>query len=117
MKSYQSSLECDCRKKDSCKLRYYADEYQIKKINFKGKKLTFKRKIYRHFIYESSKCIKCGICVKIFEKNNIGSGLCYYNRGFDTYIEFPFNREPENNYIEVINECIESCPTGALSYG
>ncbi|MBA4386895.1 MAG: glutamate synthase [Verrucomicrobia bacterium] len=108
---------CDCRKKHACKLRDYAGEYSASQDRFKGPERKHFERIKRQglIVFEPGKCIKCGICVKVTEKAGEKLGLTFVGRGFDVRIAVPFNESIEAALTKAAKECIESCPTGALS--
>lgn len=111
-------LHCDCRKLTSCKLREYADLYGAKQRHFQGNERgRFIQNIWEDIlINEPGKCIKCGICVRISEKADIKFGYTFLNRGYNTRIGVPFNEPLDNRFNEILDKCINSCPTGALAY-
>ena len=109
---------CDCRKPTSCKLRHYAEEYSADQNRFRlGKRREFKRIIqHQKVIYEPGKCIKCSLCVQITRQGKEKFGFAFVNRGFDTEIEVPFNEPMSQGLTKMAKECVESCPTAALSW-
>jgi ferredoxin len=111
-------FNCDCRKPDSCKLRQYAEEYHADQHRFK---LSARRKFERiiqhdQVIYEPGKCIKCGLCIQITKKVGEKFGLAFVNRGFDARVEVPFKEPLSQGLKKTAKECIEACPTGAISF-
>lgn len=113
----QRCMRCDCRKSKSCKLRNLSDLYNAKQqtYNFGDRKNI--RKIFQNnvMVYEPEKCIKCGLCIKVASRNPELAGLAYIGRGFDIKIDIPFNKSLEEAISVAAKECIDVCPTSALS--
>src|SRR5690554_5215631 len=110
-------LRCDCRAIDECKLRLYADAYKADQRRFKTserKKIT-KLNSHAQIIYEPQKCVRCGICVRLAEKDREKYGLTYIGRGFDIEVAVPFNDELNKALSKTAAKVADSCPTGALS--
>ena len=111
-------FQCDCRKKESCRLRAYAEEYGVHRRAFTiGERRRFE-KIRQHptVIYEPGKCIKCGICVRITAAEDEQPGLTFLNRGYDLRIGVPFGDLLSRALKHSAERCVRSCPTGALYY-
>ncbi|MBN1904615.1 MAG: (2Fe-2S)-binding protein [Deltaproteobacteria bacterium] len=110
-------LHCDCRKKNACRLRTFADEYGAKEGKYVGARRTFVRmKGVHDIVYEPGKCISCGICVKITEKQGERLGLTFIGRGFDVKVAVPFDRSIEEGLSKTAEEVVNACPTGALVF-
>ncbi|UCE41357.1 MAG: (2Fe-2S)-binding protein [Candidatus Aminicenantes bacterium] len=109
---------CDCRKPDTCKLRQYAEEYKAsqRRFTFVERKKFQKNIQHDKVVYESGKCIKCGLCVQITKKAGEKFGLVFVNRGFDVRVQ-PSLGVPLNQGLEkAAAACVSACPTGALSW-
>jgi formate dehydrogenase major subunit len=109
-------LECGCSEYYDCKLRQYADDFQIDITNFIGEVRKFKADRTHPFIaIDPNKCINCGKCVRTCTEILKVSALGFVNRGFRAVVK-PAMEKPlmETNCI-VCGNCIDVCPTGALS--
>jgi len=110
-------LHCDCRDLNTCKLRIYSDQYGADQRRFRSEERVTCRKLDQHdvVIYEPSKCIKCGICVRITEKHSEKYGLTFIGRGFEVVVGIPFNESLGSGLQKVAVEAAEACPTGSLT--
>lgn len=110
-------LHCDCRDLHTCRLRIYSDRYRADQKRFKPDERQHCIKYDHHdsVIYEPSKCIKCGVCVRITEKYREPFGLTFIGRGFDVRIGVPFNETLQKGLQVAAREAAEACPTGALA--
>jgi NADPH-dependent glutamate synthase beta subunit-like oxidoreductase len=110
-------LHCDCRKPASCKLRIYADQYNVNRKRHLGPKRKSLTKSIHHnlIVYEPEKCIRCGLCVEISSKEE-SLGLTYIGRGFDVRISVPFNETIAEALKKTAAACVNACPTGAMAF-
>jgi len=110
-------MHCDCRKRDDCLLRCYADEYDTQQSRYKASERRNFEIIRNHpdVVYEPGKCISCGICVRITEEEREELGLSFIGRGFDTRVCVPFNDTLAAGLKRTAHQCVEACPTAALS--
>ncbi|MFC2151731.1 2Fe-2S iron-sulfur cluster-binding protein [Bacteroidota bacterium] len=118
IKEAQRCLRCDCRKPQTCKLRIYANDYSAnqKKYSFGERKQLKKYLQHDDIIYESEKCIRCGLCIDIASNEKELTGLTYIGRGFNVKIEIPFNKTLEKALTIAAQKCVLACPTGALAF-
>lgn len=111
-------MHCDCRKSASCILRLLSDKYQADQRKYKPEERKQVRKYFKRdvLVYEPEKCIKCGLCVETVKKNDELVGLTYIRRGFDMHISVPFDQTLDSAIEKAAFQCIQNCPTGALSH-
>lgn len=111
-------LHCDCRKLDDCRLREYCDEYGAdrKKYASGERNVIIKHFDHEQVVYEPEKCIRCGLCIDITVKSGEATGLTFMQRGYDVRVNVPFNRPMSDALTHSAVACVESCPTGALSF-
>ena len=110
-------LQCDCIRQDSCQLRKIADEYGADQRRFRAaSRVSFERQLDKGFMaFESGKCIKCGLCVRIAEREQERIGLTFSGRSYETKIKMPFD-EPLSVALEkTARQCAAACPSGALA--
>jgi len=110
-------LHCDCRKLRECKLRNHSIAYGANTLAYKGERRPFRWDTsHPEVIYESGKCIDCGICIRIAESRRDALGLSFIGRGFDVRPAVPFGEALAEGLREAAEECVNSCPTGALAW-
>ncbi len=109
-------LHCDCRKPDACKLRHYSRQYQVSTSQYRGQRPVYDVK-YQHsdIIYEPGKCISCGLCIQTAGRHKEKYGLTFIGRGFNVKIAAPFGKGLDEALQKCGRECVQNCPTGALS--
>jgi hypothetical protein len=111
-------MHCDCRKANNCTLRELATEYGATIRAFSsGERPPFEQ-IGRegNVIFEPGKCIKCGICIRITERDGEKLGLTFIGRGFDVTIGAPLGAALEKAMEKTAQEVVRCCPTGALAF-
>lgn len=100
-------LHCACAGRNSCKLRLYASETEIKRSRYEtsSKMLAMnKQHVKNNIWFEAAKCIRCGLCIY-----NSVDGFTFKDRGFEMQVILP--DESRGNVGE---ELVDICPTGAL---
>jgi NADPH-dependent glutamate synthase beta subunit-like oxidoreductase/ferredoxin len=110
-------LHCDCRKLDNCKLRDCADTYQAdrRRFAFGDRNSVMKDFTHEKIVFESEKCIKCGLCIEIAEQNQEQTGMTNIGRGFTGKVAIPFQQEVKKALQKVAVQCAQACPTGAIA--
>ncbi|MFP4456978.1 MAG: NADH-dependent [FeFe] hydrogenase, group A6 [Clostridia bacterium] len=105
-----------CDRNNNCELQSIASLLDIREYRFEGEKSSSKIDESSPSIYrDSTKCINCRKCIAICEKIQGVSALGAAERGFETVVV-----PAQNNLIADVNcvtcgQCINVCPTGALS--
>ena len=109
-------LECDCIAKDDCRLRDLASEYGAGSTTYRGECRGLDRDAsHSTVLYESGKCILCGLCVRISADED-ADGLTFIRRGFRARTRVPFSRSLKEGVPSPLAEKVaEACPTGALA--
>jgi predicted molibdopterin-dependent oxidoreductase YjgC len=113
-----SCMHCDCRASVNCSLREIGDLMEMKDPRGKIVNAPAAKKINSHtnLIFENAKCIKCGLCVRVCEDKTDEPALCFINRGFISIISEPLTEGFDDILKSRTAECINVCPTGALSW-
>ncbi len=115
MKEASRCLECGCHDYHDCKLIKYANWYDIKPERFEGMKNIFpKERKLVSIERDQSKCILCGLCVRVCDEVAEKGILGLIGRGFTTTIKPEFQDESSISYCKDCHKCADACPTGAL---
>jgi NADPH-dependent glutamate synthase beta subunit-like oxidoreductase len=110
-------LHCDCRNADACKLRELATAFGSRQNTWQGLKGSFSQVTDdTGVIYEPGKCIKCGLCVQVAEKQTRLKGLAFQGRGFNMEVVVPLNMTLAEGLVDIADQCVRICPTGALCF-
>ncbi|MBC8320870.1 MAG: (2Fe-2S)-binding protein [Bacteroidetes bacterium] len=113
----KNCLHCDCRALNNCMLRNISGDYNVinPKVSMYSHPIEKKINFTSGLIFENAKCIKCGLCVRLLNKETINAGLGFQGRGFKSIISEPLTHDFNdilNNKTDIL---VEVCPTGALS--
>ena len=109
---------CDCRSASNCRLRIFADQYDVDPKAYSGehrRQFEFVRQP-AGVIFEPGKCISCGICVELASQACVPLGMTFIGRGFDLKIGTPLEGPLADGLLSAANDCVRHCPTGALTF-
>lgn len=110
-------LHCDCHASGNCALQSYAQQYGADPGRYRQQRRSFEQYQFGNGIrFEPGKCIRCGICVKLTELANEPLGLAFAGRGFDVRVSAPFDQTFQAGLGNAAQECVEACPTGAITF-
>jgi ferredoxin len=110
-------LHCECASSGNCALQTYAQLYGANPGRFHHQRRKFESQEQPGgVVFEPGKCIRCGICVRLTELAREPLGLAFIGRGFDVRVATPFNGTIEAGLQKVADECVQHCPTGALTF-
>jgi ferredoxin len=109
-------LRCDCRATETCLLRRHAVTLGASAARYRSRRRLFTQDLgHPRVIYESGKCISCGICVILTREAGETLGLAFVGRGFDVRIGVPFDGSLAEALERTAEEVVRHCPTGALA--
>lgn len=109
-------LDClTCEKSGNCKLQDLCYEYDVKDGGYGGKKKNYPIDDSNPFFtLDRNKCILCGRCVRVDNELQCTGAINYNERGFDTHIGIPYERDFEHSECVSCGNCVSACPVGAL---
>jgi len=109
-------LECGCMDYFECKLIKYAGEYQADPGRLAGAKHPVPLfNGHPYIIQDAGKCIFCSLCIRICDEVIGAAAWGQVNRGFETLIQPELNLPLEITDCVSCGECVNVCPTGALT--
>ena len=99
-----------------CRLLKYMVKYRANRHRFDNSEVAKCLLLNDRVTFDSSKCIKCGICIAVTRKNGVEIGLTFLGRGFDTHIGVPFGEPLHKAIKQSEDEIISTCPTAAFTW-
>ncbi len=109
--------ECTiCVRGGTCELQDLANELNVRKRRFNGKRVTAKLDdLSPSIVRDPEKCILCGRCVAMCSQVQTVSAIGLYKRGFETMVGPAFGKSLADSVCVNCGQCIVACPVGALS--
>lgn len=115
---FNHPLDCmNCQKAGNCKFQDYCYEYEVtRKEHFIGEQRKNPTDdSHAYYIYDPSKCIMCGKCVRICGELQGVDALGFSQKGFASYISVAFDENLSNSNCISCGNCVSNCPVGALT--
>ena len=105
-----------CRKNGQCELLEIARIVGARDDAFKGEKTAVTiDEVAPGIVRDTSKCVLCGRCVETCKQDQGIGILGFEQRGFETIVSPAENRSFAEVPCIQCGQCINACPTGALS--
>jgi len=110
-------LQCQCSADCTCTLRQLSARLGANQRRFTVQRRPVERVIvHPGVVYERNKCIACGLCIQVAEEAREELGLTWVGRGFNIRVAVPLDGRGRAALMRCAAECVEVCPTGALSF-
>ena len=109
-------LSCGCVRFDDCELRLHAERYGVDMEKYKGQ--VRKHKVddsHPYIIYDPNKCILCTRCIRTCAHMLAVPALGLVGRGFRSEMRPALNEPLVETSCTSCGNCVDSCPTAALS--
>lgn len=110
-------FHCECQKREKCHLLREAKNLGVQVDRYMGGDYGTEFEIIRSgdIQYEPGKCIHCGLCIQITREKGEKYGMASIGNGFKIKTVVPFGHSLEEGLSTIADECIQACPTGALT--
>jgi NADH dehydrogenase/NADH:ubiquinone oxidoreductase subunit G len=97
-----------------CRLLKYIAKYKADRHRFGNPEPAEHLLQSDHLVFDSRKCIKCGICLAIARRHGEEIGLTFFGRGYETHVGVPFDEPLQSGVEKSAEEIVSACPTAAF---
>ncbi|HQH78218.1 MAG TPA: molybdopterin-dependent oxidoreductase, partial [Synergistaceae bacterium] len=107
-------MECGCGDLFECKLRRYAQQYEVNPDRVAGAHVAGVQEVNSSYVRNMDKCILCGRCVRVCDELAGFHAIDFTRRGFEGSVDAAFWRGTEGTECTQCGLCVQLCPVGAL---
>jgi NADP-reducing hydrogenase subunit HndD len=105
-----------CEKSGDCKLQDLAYAMGLTGLRLQGDRHSYPVDLSNPFIVRDyNKCILCERCIRACDEIQEIRAIDYAHRGFDAKVTAPFDRGLRDSDCVFCGQCVQVCPTGALT--
>lgn len=111
------SKEClSCTRNHHCELQELTSDLNVRRYDFEGVRTTPSfDEVSPGIVRDTTKCILCGRCINICEKEQGLGILNYEGRGFETKVVPVFGKSLHHVNCIQCGQCVSVCPVAALT--
>lgn len=99
-----------------CRILKYIAKYQVNRHRFGNSEMLENIELTDRVMFDSRKCIKCGICIAITRLCGEKIGLTFFGRGLKTHVGIPFDEPLQRGIEQSADEIVPACPTAAMTW-
>jgi len=99
-----------------CRILKYIAKYKVNRHRFGNSDMPENIVQTDRVVFDSRKCIKCGICVAITRLRGEKIGLTFFGRGLKTHVGIPFDEPLQRGIERSADEIVPACPTAAMTW-
>lgn len=105
-----------CARNKNCELQTLSEKMNIDEIEFEGEmEMHPIDNLCPSIVRDPNKCILCKRCVSMCKKIQEVGAIDTMNRGFKSVVGTAFNKSLGDTDCSLCGQCINVCPTGALT--